>query len=228
MKIKESEVVSDYITQVQTVVNQLKRNGKTFKDVRIVEKILRSLTNDFKNVVCAIEKLKNLEEMTIGELVSSLEAHELRKKKTRGPRGGLTNKDDHQRRQGNVCTTQSRKKTWSRVVVSVTAMVVVVEIIMKRKNKGANKIGVDEVEIVEEEIAQIVQLSSVTIVENMNTTQRIACREEGTTPDSNMVWYLDTGASNHMYGCEDFFVDMQEIENGHVSFGDASKVQVKG
>ena len=45
---------------------------------------------------------------------------------------------------------------------------------MKRKNKDANKIGVDEIEVVEEVVAQIVQMSSVTIVENMDTTQRIA------------------------------------------------------
>ena len=51
---------------------------------------------------------------------------------------------------------------------------------------------------------------------------------EGTTPDSDMVWYLDTGASNHMCGHKHLFVDMQEVEDGHVSFGDASKVQVKG
>ena len=65
MKMKESEGVSDYITRVQTVVNQLKRNGETLTDARVVEKILRSLTENFENVVCAIEESKDLEEMTV-------------------------------------------------------------------------------------------------------------------------------------------------------------------
>ena len=50
----------------------------------------------------------------------------------------------------------------------------------------------------------------------------------GTITDSDMVWYLDTGASNRMCGRKHLFVDVQEKEDGHVSFGDASKVQVKG
>ncbi|GJV97013.1 retrovirus-related pol polyprotein from transposon TNT 1-94 [Tanacetum coccineum] len=41
-KAKETEGISDYITRVQTVVNQLKRNGETLPDTRITEKILQS------------------------------------------------------------------------------------------------------------------------------------------------------------------------------------------
>jgi division protein CdvB (Snf7/Vps24/ESCRT-III family) len=45
LKIKDSEGVSDYITRVQTVANQLKRNGENLIETRIMEKILRSLTD---------------------------------------------------------------------------------------------------------------------------------------------------------------------------------------
>ncbi|GKE41959.1 hypothetical protein Tco_1469243, partial [Tanacetum coccineum] len=63
------------------VVNQLKRNGETLPDTRIIEKILRSLTENFENVVCVIEESKDLEDLTIEELAGSLEAHEQRKNK---------------------------------------------------------------------------------------------------------------------------------------------------
>ncbi|GJX70971.1 hypothetical protein Tco_0308142 [Tanacetum coccineum] len=56
MKMKETESVFDYITHVQTVVNQLKQDGKTVTDSRVVKKILRSLTEKFENVLCAIEE----------------------------------------------------------------------------------------------------------------------------------------------------------------------------
>ena len=55
-EVKESESVSDYITRVHTVVNQLNRNGEMLPETRVVEKILRSLTDNFENVVCAIEE----------------------------------------------------------------------------------------------------------------------------------------------------------------------------
>jgi hypothetical protein len=43
---------------------------------------------------------------------------------------------------------------------------------------------------------------------------------------SEIVWYLDTGVSNHMSRHKNLFVLMEEIA-GTVSFGDASKVEVK-
>ena len=71
--------MSDYITRVQTVVNQLNRNGEVIYDARIIEKILRSLTDKFENIVCAIEEAKDLSTITVEEVADSLEAHEQRK-----------------------------------------------------------------------------------------------------------------------------------------------------
>ena len=46
-----------------------------------------------------------------------------------------------------------------------------------------------------------------------------------TNIDSESIWYLDTGASNHMCGHEHLFKELQAVKDGHVSFGDASKVR---
>jgi hypothetical protein len=47
------------------------------------------------------------------------------------------------------------------------------------------------------------------------------------TSGCDNVWYLETGANNHMTGHKHLFVEMTELA-GTVSFGDASKVEVKG
>ena len=85
MKMKESENVSDYITRVQIVANQLNRNREMLPVTWVVKKILRSLTGNFENIVCAIEESKDLAKFTVDELAGSLEAHDQRKKKKEKP-----------------------------------------------------------------------------------------------------------------------------------------------
>ncbi|KAE8732520.1 Detected protein of unknown function [Hibiscus syriacus] len=247
MKMKESEGVSDNITRVQTVVNQLKCKGETLKDSRVVEKILRSLTDDFENVVCAIEESKDLEELTIDDLAGSLEAHEQRKKKKKNEsleealQANVSIKDE------NVLYTQNfrgrgrgrRGRNNGRGGGGRCRSGYYEE-----KGSQANKIGEVEDVVVGEATDQIIQMLSATtecysekkVEENANLVAEEETREDGvlmmtyksTVPDRDTVWYLDTRASNHMCGHKHLFVEMQEIEEGQVSFGDASKVQVKG
>jgi len=81
MRMKEDEGVVEYVSRVETVVNQLSRNGEILPACRVVEKILRSLTDDFENIVCAIEESKDLIALSVEELAGSLEAHEQQRRK---------------------------------------------------------------------------------------------------------------------------------------------------
>jgi hypothetical protein len=45
--------------------------------------------------------------------------------------------------------------------------------------------------------------------------------------DQHGVWYLDSGASNHMCGKKELFSSMEEIQ-GNVSLGDSTKLAVQG
>jgi antitoxin component HigA of HigAB toxin-antitoxin module len=62
LRMNNIQGVSDYITRVQTVTNQLKRNEENLSEQRVVEKILRSLTDMFENMVYVIKESKDLAE----------------------------------------------------------------------------------------------------------------------------------------------------------------------
>ena len=79
--MKDGETISDYFPWLLVIVNHLKRNGESIEDVHVVEKILRSLANKFEHVVVAIEESKDLETLSIEELMESFQVHEQRMEK---------------------------------------------------------------------------------------------------------------------------------------------------
>ncbi|XP_019457537.1 PREDICTED: uncharacterized protein LOC109357938 [Lupinus angustifolius] len=78
LQMEEEERISDYFARIRSLINLMRGCGEQMNELSIVDKILRTLSTKFDNVVIAIEESKDLETIKIDELQGSLEAHEQR------------------------------------------------------------------------------------------------------------------------------------------------------
>jgi len=75
--MEDDQRINDYISKLQSVVNQMKARGEEVSDQQVVGKIMRSLTSKFDFIIVAIKESRDIKTLKIEELQSSLEAHEM-------------------------------------------------------------------------------------------------------------------------------------------------------
>ncbi|TXG70381.1 hypothetical protein EZV62_005316 [Acer yangbiense] len=78
LKMKDSEIVKDYLSKLLDLENQMRLYGDVVEDYKVVEKMLINLPEKFEAKVAAIEESCDLKKMTISEMVSKLQAQEQR------------------------------------------------------------------------------------------------------------------------------------------------------
>ncbi|XP_060668182.1 uncharacterized protein LOC132799733 [Ziziphus jujuba] len=77
--MKDSELVKDFIDRLMKVVNQIRILGEELSDRRVVEKVLVSLPEKFEANISSLEESRDLNQISLSELVNALQATEQRR-----------------------------------------------------------------------------------------------------------------------------------------------------
>ncbi|XP_068328040.1 uncharacterized protein [Pyrus communis] len=77
-RMRENELLKDYFTRLFDVVNKMKTYGEDLLNERIVQKLLISLTKPYDSIVSVIEETKDIETLSVQDVMASLRAFDQR------------------------------------------------------------------------------------------------------------------------------------------------------
>ena len=82
IRMSDDESFDKFYTKLNDIVNSAYNLGEIYDQPKIVRKILRSLTENFRPRVTAITESKDVDSILVNELVGSLQSYELDLPKT--------------------------------------------------------------------------------------------------------------------------------------------------
>lgn len=77
LKMEEDETIVDFHTKLRAIVNECTLLGEQIIDSKVVRKILRSLPERFNYKVAALEKTRDLDNYSFGDLIATLRIFEM-------------------------------------------------------------------------------------------------------------------------------------------------------
>ena len=213
--METGEGVSEYFSRVLSVANRMRIYGEQMQDITVVEKILRSLSENFNYVVCLIKESKDIDQLSIDELQSSLIVHEQKFQRHTGEEQALkiTFEDRSGARGRGRGTYRGRGRGRGRQSYDKSTV----------ECYKCHKLGHFQFECPSwdkeanyaeggEEKEEMLLMSYV----EMNDARR------------EDVWFLDSGCSNHMCGDKSLFCELNEEFKHKVKLGNNTRMVVLG
>ncbi|XP_052209280.1 uncharacterized protein LOC127812791 [Diospyros lotus] len=79
LNMQEDETIGKYADRISFIVNNIRLLGEEFVEKMIVEKVLVTLLERFESKISSFEESKDLSKISLGELMSALQAQEQRR-----------------------------------------------------------------------------------------------------------------------------------------------------
>ena len=217
LEMKASELVNDYFRRVIETANDMRNYRDDMDDVKIVEKILRSLTDNFNFVVCSIEESKHIDLLTVDKLQSSLFIHEQKIRERRSEeqvlqveqdtrKGTRKGRHNYQRERGSYTRGHGRGKSF----VNRNAI-----ICFQCQKQGHYQF----------ECPNLEKEANFAEFEEEEELLLMAHAEIQHTKD-NEIWFLDSGCSNHITGNKSWFIELDESFRHTVRLGNNTTMSV--
>ena len=225
------------------------------KEAYVVKKLLRAVPSKFLQIASTIEQFGDLEKMTVEETIGSLKAHEERLKGTTEVTSGqvllteeewrkkenssdnkllLTREEWHKRMnrgntEGNSNTGGRNGRDKSRVRCYNCHIYghYAAECRKPRREKEVRQEALMAQTEADEPALLLAKHDKEVMLNEEGVTPKVMTDDKEKKASSN-VWYLDNGASNHMTGDKEKFMELNEGITGSVKFGDGSTVKIQG
>ncbi|XP_076952194.1 uncharacterized protein LOC143625847 [Bidens hawaiensis] len=241
LTMKESEVVGNYFGRVMALVSQKRAYGENITDQTIVEKVLRSLTSKFDYVVPSIKVGHDLSQLTPVKLMGCLQSQEERmnsritpEKQSSGDEQALQAMQDGNRPFKNNTSFRGRGR-----------------LSFRGRGRGRNqdkgktpqctncsKLGhmTKDCWYLNDSSSANVAADSEDNHEESDQHLFMACVDDqlllmagnGDKANTSYLWFLDSGASNHMTGSKESFISLYDNFKMMVRLGDKKALSVEG
>lgn len=229
LEMKESENIEEYFTRVLAITNQMRSNGETLNDTKVVEKILRTLSEKFMYVVVSIEESKDIESITLDELQSSLAVHEQKFKKPEKAEDQVL-KVTYGR--GRGFTGRGRGRGRGRTFNKSTVECYKCHKLGHFQNEcpkwdeEANYADLETEEMLLMAYIEDEDDKASDVEEGVNWALMAKSEEHGS--GRKRAWFLDSGCSNHMSGDKELFSNVDMEFKHSVKLGNNKRMEVSG
>ena len=248
--MSENENIQEFFSRVTIIVNQIRSYGDTIKDIKIVQKILRSLPAKYDHIVVAIEEAKDLTPLTLTELMGSLQAHEERirrfdeqpleqafQAKLKFSNNGVSkNKNSHSinyEQKGGWPNNRDKGRGFHKKQGDKENGQLSLYCKLCKKNNHNTKDCRFKCKKCKrhthlEKDCWFKQKDEANFVEKDEPFDQLFYSCLKTHQETQDTWYVDSGCSNHMTGDKNSFVKLDENIKSQITLGDGRTQDIKG